>query len=381
MNVLIAAQVGCSLLLLVVDRRDGAHAAQPAVTSIPASTHRMPIVFTVDASAGVDHPSQSPAYFSRLYDRIAGMPAGRTDHARHIGLLTGGMTTGTIEVPGRPPASDDDRWVRLFFVARTSSKRSGMRIVAGQASGAGDDRRQRVAVVTEEFARFFFGSPQQAIGRLVNRDLLIVGVVADATYNTFRDAPARAMFLPFTQAPPRPTMTLIVRPAHSQRQAVEAVVPAIGRHDPRLKITVSTLVGHSRRRDGPRAIRGGDRRLAHVACAVFVLRGRVLDCRLRSFRTTERAGRTIGARRLVSRRLHAVISGPVRVALVGIVVGVPCAYALMRTISALLFGVAPFDVATILGSVVTLILITVAAAALPAWRASAIDPHECLKAQ
>ena len=213
------------------------------------------------------------------------------------------MTTGTIEVPGRPPAGDDDRWVRLFFVGPQFFETLGMPIVAGHGLRVPEmTGRQRVAVVTEAFARFFFGSPQQAIGRLVNRDLMIVGVVADAKYNTFRDAPARALFLPYTQAPPRPVMTLVVRPAPSQRQAVEAVVAAIGRHDPRLKIRVSTLA------DKVAGAMGLERFAAAIAASLTLLAlclscaGVVLDCRLRSLRTTERAGRTPRARRLVSRR-------------------------------------------------------------------------------
>jgi len=74
-----------------------------------------------------------------------------------------------------------------------------------------------------------------------------------------------------------------------------------------------------------------------------------------------------------------VLQGPIRVALAGIVVGVPCAYALMRTVSALLFGVAPFDLMTVLAAGLALLGVAVAAAALPAWRATSIDPQECLR--
>ena len=56
-----------------------------------------------------------------------------------------------------------------------------------------------------------------------------------------RDAPARALFLPYTQSPPRPVMTLIVKPSADQRRTIDAVVPAIARHDPRLKVKVTTL--------------------------------------------------------------------------------------------------------------------------------------------
>jgi ABC-type antimicrobial peptide transport system permease subunit len=79
--------------------------------------------------------------------------------------------------------------------------------------------------------------------------------------------------------------------------------------------------------------------------------------------------------------IRAVMRDPVRLALAGIAIAVPCTYALMRTISSLLFGVPAFDVPTLLASAAGLLLITAAAAALPAWRAAAIDPHDCLKAQ
>jgi putative ABC transport system permease protein len=76
-----------------------------------------------------------------------------------------------------------------------------------------------------------------------------------------------------------------------------------------------------------------------------------------------------------------VLRGPLMVALIGIAIAVPCSYALMRAMSALLFGVSPFDLPIVVGCGLGLVGIAVLAAALPAWRASTIDPHECLKAQ
>jgi hypothetical protein len=98
-----------------------------------------------------------------------------------------------------------------------------MRIIAGQPLTAEDVAgRRRVAVVTRQFAEFYFGGVDKALGRFVNKDVTIAGVVADARYNSFRDGPVRAMFLPFTQAPPRSVMTFIVRPAGDMNQAIAA---------------------------------------------------------------------------------------------------------------------------------------------------------------
>ena len=168
--------------------------------------------------------------------------------------------------------------------------------------------------------------------------------------NTTRSAtPPAGAFLPYTQAPPRPVMTLVVRPAPSQRQAVEAVVAAIGRHDPRLKIRVSTLA------EKVAGAMGLERFAAAIAASLTLLALCLSFAGVYSTvayavseRRNELAVRLAG--RLVSRRAARRDKRSCCVALVGIVIAVPCAYALMRTISALLFGVAPFDVATILGS-------------------------------
>lgn len=378
-EVLVAAQIGCSLLLLVaaaamgrtlVNLRDVDPGFDPSDT----------IALTVDANAALPNRSQSPAYFTRLYDALVTLPEVERISLVQMGLLTPGMTTGTIDVPGHAPASDEDRWTRLFFVGPDFFETAGMRVVAGRGLAAGDmTGRQRVAVVSEQFARFFFGSPQEAVGHLVNRDVLIVGVAADAKFNTFRDAPARALFLPYTQSPPRPVMTLIVKPSADQRRTIDTVVPAIASHDPRLKVKVTTLADQA-------AATVGVERFAAATATTLTLLALCLACAgvystvayAVSERRSELAVRlALGA--TPGRLVQSVMRDPIRLALAGIAVAVPCAYALMRAISSLLFGVSAFDLPALLASAGGLVLITAAAAALPAWRAAAIDPHECLK--
>jgi putative ABC transport system permease protein len=257
---------------------------------------------------------------------------------------------------------------------------AGMRIVAGRGLAVGDmTDHQRVAVVTEQFARFFYGSAQEAVGHLVNRDVLIVGVAADAKFNTFRDAPARALFLPYTQSPPRPVMTLIVKPSADQRRTIDAVVPAIARHDPRLKVKVTTLA------DQAAATVGVERFAAATAATLTLLALCLAGAGVYStvaYAVSERRSE-LAVRVVVGvtpgRRVQSVMRDPIRLALAGIAIAVPGSYVLMRAISTLLFGVSAFDVPVLLASATGLILTTVAAAALPAWRAAAIDPHDCLK--
>jgi predicted permease len=64
---------------------------------------------------------------------------------------------------------------------------------------------------------------------------------------------------------------------------------------------------------------------------------------------------------------------------IGIVVGLAGAFALNRLIASLLFGVQPTDTVTIVAVVATITLVAAIACALPAWRASRVDPNVVLR--
>jgi len=63
----------------------------------------------------------------------------------------------------------------------------------------------------------------------------------------------------------------------------------------------------------------------------------------------------------------------------GVVIGVPAALALTRALATLLYDVTPTD-ASVLGAVIaSLFLVALAAAVVPAWRASHVDPLVALR--
>src|SRR5581483_8394924 len=72
--------------------------------------------------------------------------------------------------------------------------------------------------------------------------------------------------------------------------------------------------------------------------------------------------------------LRLVLSGGLRLAFVGIALGLVGAAALARFSASLLFGVRPLDPPTFLITAVALALTALAAASIPAWRAARVDP-------
>jgi predicted permease len=65
---------------------------------------------------------------------------------------------------------------------------------------------------------------------------------------------------------------------------------------------------------------------------------------------------------------------------IGVVIGLVGVFGLSRLIASLLFGVTPTDVPTVVGVTATMIIVAAAACALPAWRASRLDPNAVLRA-
>jgi ABC-type antimicrobial peptide transport system permease subunit len=80
-----------------------------------------------------------------------------------------------------------------------------------------------------------------------------------------------------------------------------------------------------------------------------------------------------------NRTFRLVVFGALRVVLVGVALGIAGAVAAGRSLQNLLFGVPPFDLLTFVASGLALVAVGVLAAAVPALRASRIDPVAALR--
>jgi putative ABC transport system permease protein len=78
--------------------------------------------------------------------------------------------------------------------------------------------------------------------------------------------------------------------------------------------------------------------------------------------------------------IRLVLRGGVRLAVVGIAVGLVASLALTRLLAGMLYDVAPYDPVTFAAVAIGLGLIAVVASCVPAWRAQAVDPIVALRA-
>ena len=77
--------------------------------------------------------------------------------------------------------------------------------------------------------------------------------------------------------------------------------------------------------------------------------------------------------------LTLVVRQGMELAAIGIVVGLIGAVALTRVLSSLLFGVSAYDAVTFVSVAAVLATVTLLATAIPAFRATRVDPMEALR--
>lgn len=376
---LIMAQVACSLVLLV-----GAGSMFRTVRNLWSVDpgYRVEGAFAITASPShLTNNQPLPGYFEELRGRLSQVPGVSSASIVQFPLMGRAATTGTVDIAGFVPTSDDDRWANMFFVGPDFIQTTGMRLVRGRGIEAQDSSgAQPVSVVNQAFARFYFGA-SDPVGQLVNGKVRIVGLVADGKYNSLRDPTPRAMFVPHAQARTRSTMTLVVRsaPGAPLQDVVASATAAARAHDPVLRFDVVTMpeqLARSIARERFLALLIGLLSLLALTLACAGLYGVV------AYAVSERRGE-IGIRIALGARRHDVIrlvlGQPLLMTALGIAIGLPGAYAVTRAMGTLLFGIAPLDAITVLASSTLLFGISLAASLAPATRAASIDPQESMR--
>ena len=127
-----------------------------------------------------------------------------------VTLATGSPFNGNVDgrrltIPGFEPREPDDTIIQVNLVGTDYFPALQVPILSGRAIDARDrEDTQRVAVVSEAFARRYFGGAAAAVGRtfIINRGPMpiaheIVGVAKDIRYQDLRRPSERLAYLPW----------------------------------------------------------------------------------------------------------------------------------------------------------------------------------------
>ncbi|MGA7919778.1 MAG: ABC transporter permease [Candidatus Acidiferrales bacterium] len=252
-----------------------------------------------------------------------------------------------------------------------------------------------VVVIDENFAREFFPN-QEPIGKqvhigIVNVDAQIIGVVGHVKHwglDTDGDAkhPIVAQaYMPYMQIPDQfdsgpPAAEVVVRTKGSPTALAPAIRDAIE------KLNSENVIYETKSLQGIVAESLADRRFSMVLLSIFAALALLLSSigiygvvsYVMGQRTHEIGIRmALGAQRMDVLRL--MLGEGMKMALVGVAIGIAVALGLTHLMITMLFGVSATDPATFAGVATLLIAVALAACYIPARRAMRVDPIVALR--
>jgi predicted permease len=301
--------------------------------------------------------------------------------------FAGGAATMSYEVEGIMPAEGEDFASEYQVVTHDYFRTMSIPILKGRglepADGEGEGN-PLVVVVNQAFARRHWGD-ESPLGQRINffddTPMEIVGVSGNVRHFSFERAPRPEAYVPYYKDP-WPFLSLVVKTEGDPRSLMEPVRQAVLGVDPDQPVygvrTMEQVLTEST----------GQRRFTVELLGLFAALAMVLAlvgvygvmAYAVSLRIQEMGIRVaLGAPK--GRILWMTLRSGIRMAILGLAVGVGGGLALTRVMRSLLYGVSPWDPGVF--SLAALILATavMAAAYLPARRAASLDPARVLRSE
>lgn len=328
-----------------------------------------------------------PSVVSRIVEGVRRIPGVKNAAATSDPELSGDSSVSGFRIDGYKPKEDEnmtfeDGWVTPDYFATLQHP-----ILAGREFTAGDGQgAPKVAVVNLKLAQKYFGSPQNALGRMIGDggkvDTMIVGVVGNSRHTDLRTEMGPAVYRPYAQRPHPGDVEVYARSS----QPPDAIQPEIRKvvHD-----LDPTLVMNGLRTMEEQVTRSAsdERALAILAIGFSGLAMLLAAVGLYGVLaySTEQRTREIGVRLALGAPRGGVIMLIVRemawIAGVAILVALPSVIGLAQLFRTQLYGVTAADPLSLAGAVALTLLMIVLAAALPARRAAEVEPMEALRTE
>ena len=380
---LVVAQIALSMLLLI--------GGALLVRSMQQLLHG-------DLGADRDHVvavrvrmARSPYVGARLaqlrrdfVDRVGRLPGVDAVAFADHGLFGGGSSSRDIDVSGFIPQADSEREVALDRVGPNFFRAIGARLIRGRDIEPRDlETMPPATVINETMAKRYFGA-RDPLGGTVTVDSVphtIVGVVRDFHSSDVRDKPRREMYVVFNDPTTGETgqAKLFVHVRGDPSRFVGPIRRAIEDVERTLPISVDPV------NDLVRDTVAKDVLLVQVTiffCLVTLVLAALGLYGVTAYSTSQRSSE-FGLRAALGAEpgdvTRMVLGEAVRVAITGVVIGVPAGLAATRLIRAQLFGVGTIDLRSLSIAIVVLMATAVVASYLPARRAAKVGPLEALR--
>jgi predicted permease len=272
----------------------------------------------------------------------------------------------------------------------------GTPLVAGRdLTWAESYEKRPVALISENFAREYWGSPENAIGKKIrvgNNDdwREIIGVAKDVYYDGLSQKPPTTVYWPIWRAnfegqkvDVRRGVSYVIRtPRAGSAGLLSQVQQAVWSINGDLPLADTGTAGELYTRSMART--SFTLIMLCVAGSMALLLGIIGIYGVISYAVSQRT-REIGIRMALGAQRQALTSLFVRQGLIltaiGVALGIGAAFATMRLMSSILFKVSPVDPWTYILAALVIFAISWIACYLPSRRAAQVNPVNALRAE
>ena len=387
-RLLIITQVAASLVLL---------AAASMVFRTVVNLHSEPlgfnpenvITFRTDPTRSGYKATRTLDFYEQAVRRIEALPGIRAATVSQYVPLAFQSSSTSIFVDGFTPQTVADGQAYVNIVAPHFFESLGIPVVSGRDLEWSDrEDRPGVVVINQTLARHFFPG-QSPIGQEIRTPgdsgrvdhWMVVGIVADAKFNLIRNAVPPTIYFSYRKGPwGTSALAFIIKTAADPRIAIPMLQKTMGSIDPNVPIAgiltareyadISTL----------------PERTLETLLVALAIPSLLMAC-IGIYGTLAYDGvRRIseyGIRMALGAQREQIVFIGLRESLIPVAIGIFSGVALSllvgRVMSGVLFGVAPTDPLSLVGSAFLLLASSTLAGFIPASRASRVDPMVALR--
>jgi predicted permease len=348
------------------------------------------IEFNLDPSSNGYSASQTASLLRELKQNISQLPAVRAVGFASMGLMRGIGIMTTVTPQGKVLPQKTFLNTSVNRVSPEYFASLGIPLLAGRLLDEHDDgKKPNPVVINERFARFFFPH-ENPIGRAIVQGVdgtkpptdVVVGVVGTAKYRSLREHDPPIYYSLSGSGDQDPASVMYVRTFGNPEPLIDAVRGVLRRFAPGVPI----IGVHTLEQEVENTL--WQERLVSILCAFFAITALILSATglygALAYAVAQRS-RELGVRIAIGAQTkHILETVCVRLVVAlagGIACGLVCALLAMRLTQSLVFGVLPNDPISLAGAIALLLISGILAAALPAWRATRIDPALTLRAE
>jgi putative ABC transport system permease protein len=292
-----------------------------------------------------------------------------------------------FELVGKPLDPANEPSADVFTATPEYFSTMSIPLLAGRTFTEADTQHAPTVVLISQTMASAYYAGENPIGRtIIMKDwgdplpAQIVGIVGDIRQQSVESAPKPAVYFTYAQFTQGTLVTYLVAKTNSNpRRLMSAIRERIWSVDRQQPVEVTTmedvLADSLARRRFTLTLLGSFAGLALLLATVGVY-GVI------SYSVSQRT-QEFGIRMAIGAQRHHVLSmvmqQGMKIATIGLSIGLACALALTRTIRSLLFDVSAADPLTFAGICTVLMGLALVACLAPAYRATKVDPMEALR--